>query len=892
MPPEAIIAEVRAVRGNESTRTLYPASMSDQPGRGARDAYERYLAGMDASMRQKIALTAAHLLCRGRVADMGMGSGAGSQALAALYPQLEVVGVDVDPTMVELARTKHVLPNLSFVVGDVATPVFGDGTLDGVFDSSVLHHVTTFGGYDHENAARALAVQVRALKDHGVLVVRDFVEPPRGAADVLLDLPAGDGDASDDPKRCSSAALFERFAREFRSLHAAPGFAFEARPAPAGRDGWKRYRVTHKLAAEFLLRKDYRADWAAEVKEEYTYFDQERFEAVFAGLGLRVLASTPIRNPWIVRNRLDGKCALSDLEGRPLEVPATNIVVVGERVPAGEGVRFREAGEAPRLGYLELTCWSDARGGDVRDLVRRPHLTVDVVPHFDAYGETFVVARTSYPRPVLGAATGGGRALDGLRAAEYVTEPLVVVQADKPVAQTVEESLREVARVEARAVRRFRPGGTYYPSPGGLQEEVRAMLVEIDPLFVEERIANATGWSTAGRVRAIEAQQVLRAAQVGGLPDARLELNVYELLLQLGRPVGPWIGEAVELAGGSAPPAGTTTTMADLAARERRRVFARTGAEASTGFLELRCSTFEELDAGGAVVARQPLEMVVPGPRARAPSSPPRSAGTMAARGSGSTTTTCPPRSASRATASCSSRPPGACRGASRRRRRPAPGCGSASPPSTEWRRTARGSWAAGGTPPRGRRRRSCTPSPSRSPASAPPRGAFDGSPWKTPWPRGRSCATGTCGSSSCARRTRWGSCGRAPPLSPPPAPPCRRPRGPRGRGGPAAPPRAGARGRRRGFSRPAATCSRMPKRSPLVPIVEPRISIWRKKTWRRSMRRGEARRRAAGDDAAAPGASRGCSWRNVSPPTCSMTTSTPRLSVSFLHSATKSCVV
>ena len=55
--------------------------------RGDREAYDRYLAGMDASMRQKVALTAAHLLCTGRVADMGMGSGSGSHALAALYPK-------------------------------------------------------------------------------------------------------------------------------------------------------------------------------------------------------------------------------------------------------------------------------------------------------------------------------------------------------------------------------------------------------------------------------------------------------------------------------------------------------------------------------------------------------------------------------------------------------------------------------------------------------------------------------------------------------------------------------------------------------------------------------------------------------------------------------------
>jgi ubiquinone/menaquinone biosynthesis C-methylase UbiE len=601
--------------------------MSDQPTRGAREAYERYLAGMDASMRQKVALTAAHLLGRGRIADMGMGSGAGSHALAALYPQLEVVGVDVDPTMVNLARERYALPNLSFVVGDVATPVFGDETLDGVFDSSVLHHVTSFGGYDHENAARALAIQSRALKEHGVLVVRDFVEPnPNGdegparskradpnddegpARDILLDLPASDGDDSDNPRRCSTAALFERFAHEFRSLHPTPGFTFEPEPAP--RPGWKRYRVAHKLAAEFLLRKDYRADWAAEVKEEYTYFTQGRFERVFAALGLRVLASTPIRNPWIVRHRLLGKCALSDLTGAPLELPPTNIVVVGERVPRGEGVRFREAGSAPPLGYLEPTCWTDARGGRTRDLVRRPHVTVDVVPHFDAYGDTFVVARASYPRPMLRAETGGGGALDGSRAPEYVTEPLVVVQADKPIAQTVEEALREGMHLEDRAVRRFRPGGTYYPSPGGIQEEVRAMLVEIEPLFVQDRIANTSGWSTSGRLRAIEAEQVLRAAQVGGLPDARLELNVYELLLQLGRGVGPWIGEAIDLRDGPAPAA--PATMRELAARARRRVFSRAPPAASTGFLELRCAMFEELGADGAVVARQPLELVVP----------------------------------------------------------------------------------------------------------------------------------------------------------------------------------------------------------------------------------------------------------------------------------------
>ena len=68
--------------------------------RGSRAGYERYLQGMDASMRRKVALTAAHLLCEGDLADMGMGSGSGSYALASLYPDLHVTGVDVNAEMV------------------------------------------------------------------------------------------------------------------------------------------------------------------------------------------------------------------------------------------------------------------------------------------------------------------------------------------------------------------------------------------------------------------------------------------------------------------------------------------------------------------------------------------------------------------------------------------------------------------------------------------------------------------------------------------------------------------------------------------------------------------------------------------------------------------------
>ncbi|HXU00158.1 MAG TPA: methyltransferase domain-containing protein [Polyangia bacterium] len=576
--------------------------------RGAADAYARYLAGMDASMRQKVALTAAHLLCEGRVADMGMGSGQGSHALAALYPRLDVVGVDIDPTMVALAGDRYRLANLSFVAGDIARPVFPDGSLDGIFDSSVLHHVTSYGGYRHANAAEALRAQVAELKPHGVLIVRDFLDP--GPGTVLLDVPADDGDASDDPARCSTASLLERFAREFRSLHAQPGFDLEAREAPG--PGWRRYRLSHKHAAEFVLRKDYRQDWVSEVKEEYTYFSQPQFEELFASFGLRVLFSSPLNNPWIVRHRFRGRFRLHAEDGRPIEWPATNYIIVGEKVAAGEGVGFRAAAAREPRGFLRLEHHRHRATGRVFDLAARAHTTIDIIPFFqlggalELGGAVYVLARTSYPRPIACAAP----ALDGSRTGGYLAEPLSVVQGDRPIGQTVEETLPPTTGITPDKIRRMLAGTTYYPSPGGIMEEVRSMFVEVDPLFTTTPLGAVSGFSTSGRVRAIETCQLLRAAQVGGIPDARLELNVYDLLLRLRRPLGPWIGEAIRV---DAPAEGIAPAPVNEAfARAGRRAFDRTAEPA--GFLALERTRYQEVDGGGRVLGERELEHVAPVP--------------------------------------------------------------------------------------------------------------------------------------------------------------------------------------------------------------------------------------------------------------------------------------
>ena len=217
----------------------------------------------------------------------------------------------------------------------------------------------------------------------------------------------------------------------------------------------------------------------------------------------------------------------------------------------------------------------------------------------------------SYPRPVLASAEATP-SLDGRRPAHYVSEPLSVLQTDRPLGDTVEDALTEGAGLDPAAIRGFRIGAIYYPSPGGILEEVRSVLVEITPVFVQWPLRGRSGFSTSGRVRAVEALQLLRAAQVGGLPDARLELNAHELLLEKGRDPGPWIGEALELADAGRPP--RATTMRELDRRPPRRRFERTADRAGLPFLDVRCRIFEERDAAGAVVFARPRELVLPRP--------------------------------------------------------------------------------------------------------------------------------------------------------------------------------------------------------------------------------------------------------------------------------------
>jgi len=570
--------------------------------RGSTGAYASYYAGMDASMQQKVALTTAHFPTSGTVVDMGSGSGRGTYDLACLHPELTLVGVDINPTAVDTAATMFQRPNLRYVAGDIADPLFSDNSIDGILDSSVLHHVTSFNGYSTARLETCLDNQVRALRTGGVLIIRDFVVPD-GPDEVVLSIRDDDGAADRTENSAADSAitglstwaLWQRYAATVaHGRYGAGQLPWSALGVDG--DGWRRIKLHLRDAQEFILRKDYRRDWDVELLEEYTYWTQAEFVTALERRGLRVVTAAPIRNPWIIANRYRSRARLTTLTDEGLPFPPTNQLVVGQKVAATQGTRLRlqHATTVSAPAFLQLSAWR-ADDGATFDLAERPGRTLDLIPWVRRDGQILVLAKQGYPRPIV-VADPARPNLSGAKWSGYLTEPLAAItDPAEPVEIAVRRILRERAGVADSTIQALGEPVRYATSAGGLDEVVTALAIELTALPIETNRHYGALYDS-GVVRALDARACLRAAQIGGLFDARLELGIHRLLRTLGLPGSPWIGAALQ-----APDHDRDWPITANALHPVTRTrFSPTGP--MTGYLAVQRGRFMETAADGRVI--------------------------------------------------------------------------------------------------------------------------------------------------------------------------------------------------------------------------------------------------------------------------------------------------
>jgi hypothetical protein len=200
------------------------------------------------------------------------------------------------------------------------------------------------------------------------------------------------------------------------------------------------------------------------------------------------------------------------------------------------------------------------------------------------------------------------RGLDGLKPCGYTVEPIAALQGEHPLGETVEQILQERAGVAPEKLLSMQPGEIHYPSPGGIREEVHTCFVQVSQL---DQVANPQApllWSHCGQIRALDAHQLLRSAQVNGLSDHRLEMHIFSLMRKLSIDPGPWLGDRLH----------PTVHPRDVARPDAglklpaRRMFSSHPIQESSNFLRIVCHEYEEIDSEGSVLKRGALESVEP----------------------------------------------------------------------------------------------------------------------------------------------------------------------------------------------------------------------------------------------------------------------------------------
>jgi protein-S-isoprenylcysteine O-methyltransferase Ste14/precorrin-6B methylase 2 len=107
------------------------------------------------------------------VLDVGCGTGTLALMAAAQAPSARIVGLDVDPDILSIARRKvaEAGRNVTLAEGSATAPPFAPASFDRVLSTLMLHHLTT------AQKQETLAAVRRLLRPGGELHVADFGRP-------------------------------------------------------------------------------------------------------------------------------------------------------------------------------------------------------------------------------------------------------------------------------------------------------------------------------------------------------------------------------------------------------------------------------------------------------------------------------------------------------------------------------------------------------------------------------------------------------------------------------------------------------------------------------------------------------------------------------------------
>lgn len=577
------------------------------------------LKGVDRDSIKKAWFILSHLLLdeNARVVHMGSGDGTVTYAMAAMAPKIRFVGLDKSKRQINRAREKFHLHNLEYKIGDASSEIFEQESLDAIINSYVLHEVYSASRYNERIVSDALRRQFGMLKKGGAMFIQDYASPPPGEY-VLLELPDLPS-VGEDLAGLSDADLLVWYSQYARPKQdpGCSGFFLEELPARFPKT--RLFRLPHKWAYEFLMRKNDRAHWETEMPMEYTFFTMQDFRRELRALGARAQYSGPHWDEDLIEKRVGKEARLFDDSGAEMGPPPTCFIAVAYKMAERKSLNIEERRpSASEDMSFKITAMRDEKTGKLSDIVTRGQDISEIIPYrVDDERQLKIYLHDGVVKSIANAVPRSGMNLDGREWSGHMVEPVAL---ESHIMESYDSS--EAAKFcadrlslqpENDAV--IERGPEYYPAPDYIDERASTFYVRVKKSSgaVEPHgvIGHDDRFEAKGILREFDAQQVLNAIGVGMIPNARLELQILALFSYLNLKAENWTDKKIKLETGAITADKSLRKILDSYDMDSKRFREMKG---SSGQLRGVHSTFvEEGQSRGAVtgLAAQDVDFVI-----------------------------------------------------------------------------------------------------------------------------------------------------------------------------------------------------------------------------------------------------------------------------------------
>lgn len=490
-----------------------------------------YLRRMVSSMGPKIAQLIPLVPADGVIFDIGSGSGDQSYAYSQQFPQAFVVGVDVAPQSIEHARAHFNAANLVFLLGNAINGFAPKNSGNTVIDSSIVHELFSFTEYSRDNIRAYFKQVADVLLPGGNYGSRDF-SSPFWPGKVRIKLPTTP-EAMDVPYgKYSRAELFEIYARDLKTADYPNGVSFAEIPSEDAQ--WREFELDGLAAANFILRMEYRRNWEPELKEQYLYWNLDERIAALEQVGFRVDYAAEVYNEWIYQNWWKNRLVVTDTEDNHIDLPPTNMIVFAVKPGPNDPVSLdivKTEHLAGSVGF-PIHSYREKTTGTVWDTVHVEGETQQFVPYEqDANGDVYVYVVRRAEKPAL-RHYANVEEIFHVRYGGYASEGLSVVTSGKNDGEVTAAFSNSWGNGDSGAIPELQANGAFFPTPGLSDERVTTHFVPLDTSRV-----NGVDF---GKFQRVELKQLVAGANVGSVPDGRLEVAAYALARRSGTKLLPW----------------------------------------------------------------------------------------------------------------------------------------------------------------------------------------------------------------------------------------------------------------------------------------------------------------------------------------------------------------